>query len=121
MTKPVRFPTVPPVHPRNGFGTTALVLGIVGAALGLVPLLGLIAIVLGLLALVFGLLGWSNTHRQLATNKGMAVSGTILGAVALALGIWGMVIVSQAVDDLDRDLDELERELSSIPTPAPAT
>jgi hypothetical protein len=118
MTKPVRFPTVPPVHPRNGFGTTALVLGLIGAVLGLVPLLGILAIVLGLLALVFGTLGWINTHRQLATNKGMAVSGTVLGAIALALGIWGLTILGQAAEDLDRELDELDREMSSVPLPS---
>lgn len=119
MTKPVRFPTVPPVRPRNGFGTTALVLGIIGAALGLVRLLGLLAIALGLLALVFGVLGWIRTHRQLATNKGMAVSGTVLGAIALALGIWGMSVLGQAAENLDRELDELNRELSSVPLPSP--
>ncbi|OLF08296.1 DUF4190 domain-containing protein [Actinophytocola xanthii] len=104
MTKPVRFPTVPPVKPHNGVGTTALVLGLVGAAVGLIPLLGVAAIVLGALALVFGLLGWSRSQKQLATNKGMAVTGTVLGAIALTLGLWNLATTTKTPPDLDRQL-----------------
>jgi hypothetical protein len=49
-----------PVAPRNGFGVTALVLGIVGTVFSWVPVLGLI---LAVLAVVFGALGYSRACK----------------------------------------------------------
>lgn len=60
---------------------------------------------------MFGILGWRRANRDPAAGrKGMAVAGTILGVVAIALGIAGIAIVSDAVDDLDRDLNRIENQ-----------
>ncbi|MEW1599758.1 DUF4190 domain-containing protein [Streptomyces sp. NPDC093808] len=67
---------------RNGFGITALVLGIVGALLFWTAIGG---IVLGLLAVVFGVLGFRRGRRGVATNGTMAVIGAVLGALALVV------------------------------------
>ncbi|MGW4482054.1 DUF2510 domain-containing protein [Rhodococcus triatomae] len=92
---------------RNGFGITSLVLAIVGVVFGLVPLTGFIALILGALAVLFGLLGFSRVRKGLATNKIMTLIGAGLGAVAIALGVWGMTIFFGAVDDLDQAFDDL--------------
>jgi hypothetical protein len=113
-------PQSPPVQLRNGFGVTALVLGIVGAGLGLIPLLGLVAIILGVLALVFGLISYSRTRRHTADNPVMSLIGAVLGAGSIALGIWGMTIVYRAADDLNQKIGNLNRDLSSIVAPPPA-
>src|SRR4051812_32895976 len=66
---------------RNGFGTAALVLGIVGLILFWTIILG---VILGVLAIVFGVLGRKRASRREATNGGVALAGAILGGVALA-------------------------------------
>lgn len=93
-----------PPQPRNGFGITALVVGLIGICLGLIPILGLGAVISGIVAVVFGLLGFSRARRGVATNKKMALFGTIAGLIAGALGIWGMVIVNNAFTDLGNSL-----------------
>src|SRR5690606_10626059 len=64
---------------RNGFGITALVLALVGAVFGIVPLTGFIALILGGLAVVFGLLGIARTRKGIATNRVMSIISTVLG------------------------------------------
>lgn len=91
--------------PRNGFGITALCLALAGLVLGLVPFTGFLAAILGALALLFGLLGLGRVRKGVATNKKMSIFGAVLGAGALALGIWGMTIVFGAVDDLSNALE----------------
>lgn len=70
--------------PSNGMGTTALVLGIISAA---VFCLWPVAIVLGVLALIFGLLGRGKARRGEATNHGQALAGAICGAAGIVLGL----------------------------------
>lgn len=78
-----------PVVARNGFGTTALVLGIL-ATLG--SLFVLPGIVLGIIAIVFGFLGRRRAKRQQATNGGAALAGLISGAVGLAISVAIIVV-----------------------------
>ncbi|MFF8291109.1 DUF4352 domain-containing protein [Streptomyces sp. NPDC016309] len=104
---------------RNGLGTAALVLGIIGALSGMIPLLFWLAGVLGLLALVLGLVGNGRVRRGEAANRGVTVSGAVLGLVALVLSVVGAVITFKAVDDA---VDEIDKALSSTAPkdPAPA-
>lgn len=68
-----------PVANKNGTGTAALVLGILGVTI--LPFIGPI------LAIIFGGMGISNVNRGTATNKGAAMSGLILGIVGLLFGL----------------------------------
>lgn len=80
-----------PVHaqtPKNGLGTTALVLGIIGAVFALIPVVGVfLAVPLGVLALIFGVVGVVRASKGTANNKGPAIAGTVLGGVALVASI----------------------------------
>ena len=67
-----------PVGRRNGFGTAALVLGVVSLVL-------FVFIFPPVLALVFGFLGRARAKRGEATNKGSATAGIVLGLIGLAL------------------------------------
>lgn len=102
-------PTAVPVAAiSNGSATAAMVLGIVGAAFGLIPILGFLALILGVLAIVFGFGGRRKLRRgETLRGKGAATSGIVLGVVAIGLGIWGMAIVFGALDQLSEDLDNL--------------
>lgn len=69
--------------PRNGFGTAALVLGLIGLALSIV----LIGAVPGILAIIFGAVGRSRARRRLATNGGAALAGIITGVLAVVVAV----------------------------------
>lgn len=80
-------PMYAPPQPKNGFGTTALVLGIVGTVFAVIPLIGVVAWPMVIVGLVLGILGILRARAGVATNKGVAISGTVLSAVGLALCI----------------------------------
>lgn len=90
---------------RNGAATVALVCGIVGVIVGLVPLFFFGAWLFGALAFVFGLVGRSRAKRlTVPLNRGRATAGVVLGVAALVLGGVGVAIMDSAVNDLEDDL-----------------
>lgn len=101
---------LPEREPAKGLQLAAVICGIVGSVIGLVPIMGLFAVALGLVAIVLGFIAWGQRGRA-RVKRTMAAWGIGLGTLALALGIIGAVIVSQALDELDRDLNEIESDL----------
>jgi membrane-bound ClpP family serine protease len=78
----------PPVRPRrNGMGTAALILGILGLVLVVLILFAPLGAFLGLLAVIFGIVGLLRAGRGEADNRGQAVAGLATGAVALVVGL----------------------------------
>lgn len=73
------LPFVAVSQTRNGFGVTAMVLGIVGLVSCYFGL------ILGPLAIIFGALGLKRCNSGEATNRAMALSGVILGGIATIL------------------------------------
>jgi len=100
-----QFPQTP-VRLRNGMGTAALVLGIIGLLSGLIPLLFWLAGILGLLALIFGLVGRKRAKRGEAGNKGVATAGTVLGLLSLIAAVIGCVILVSAAKDVVDKVDK---------------
>lgn len=99
-----------PQAARNGLGVAALVLGIIGALSGIPMILFWLAGPLGLLALIFGVVGLGRVKKGQATNKGVAVTGTILGALALILAIVGVIVTVLAVK---AGVDEVNKQVES--------
>lgn len=93
--------------PRNGLGIAAIVLGPIGVLFGLIPLTAFIAIVCGLIGAILGIIGVGRVRSGQATNGAVSWIGVVLSAAAVGLGIFGLVIVGQAVDQLGRDLDAI--------------
>ena len=73
-----------PAAPENGLGTAALILGIL--SLFCIPVIG------GVLAIVFGKMGMDKADQGLATNRGAAKAGLILGIIGLILAVIGFII-----------------------------
>jgi hypothetical protein len=97
----------------------ALVLGIVAVVCGLIPFLFFLAWILGILGLVFGLLGRGRAQKEPAVGrKVMATWGAALGAVAIALGVVGLVLVGDAVDEVSDDFNTLSECIENADTPA---
>ncbi|MEU2790688.1 DUF4190 domain-containing protein [Streptomyces sp. NPDC007100] len=86
-----------PTGLNNGFGTAALILGILGTVLGVTVFFGFL---LGVLAIVFGGVGRAKVTKGEADNGGTALAGIILGAVAVLLSVVMLgFIVASAADD----------------------
>jgi hypothetical protein len=76
--------------PRNGIGTAALVLGIIGLALAVVVVGGLLRLV----AVVLGIVALARVRRGEATNRGVAIAGIVTGGLAIVLS--GVIIAAGA-------------------------
>ncbi|MEU6756237.1 DUF4190 domain-containing protein [Streptomyces sp. NPDC046685] len=85
----------------NGFGITALVLGIL-SVIGCIT--SFIAIALGIGAVVFGALGRGKANRGEADNGGMALAGIILGAIGILLG--ALMLVAVFANFMEGDFDD---------------
>ncbi|MGH3871237.1 MAG: DUF4190 domain-containing protein [Pseudonocardiaceae bacterium] len=102
MTQSIITPAGPAqVAPHNGFGVTALVLGIIGAVFSWVPVLGFI---LAVLALVFGGLGYARARKRQATNSGMAIAGLVLGVIAFVIQVSVFAAVGSAANQAGKSL-----------------
>ena len=73
----------------------ALVCGIIGVVVGIIPILAVPALILGNLALSFGGVALRRALNG-QPRKSMAIWGTSFGAVAVALSITGFVVVYSA-------------------------
>ncbi|MFE5939197.1 DUF4352 domain-containing protein [Streptomyces sp. NPDC056470] len=110
MSYDTQAPQVPHVAARNGLGTAALVLGIIGTLSGVIPLLFWLAGILGLIALILGLAGRGRVKRGQANNKGVTTTGAILGLAALILSVVGAVITFTVVNDAVNEIDKAIQE-----------
>lgn len=91
-----------PVASRgNGWGITALVLGIVAVVFSFIPVMGVVAFVLGPLAVLFGIIG---ATRKFA-KKGAAIAGIVLGILSIVIAAIWMAVVSAAVSSADQALN----------------
>lgn len=85
----------------NGLGVAALVVGIVAIVLAMIPFLGMVAFFLGPIAVILGVIGLFLKNRK----RGMAITGTILGVLAVVIaGIWTAAL-SAGVDAMDKSLN----------------
>ena len=75
-------------QPRNGIGIAALVVGIVALLFSWFPGAGL----LGIVAVILGVVGLSRVRKRLATNRGMSITGIVLGALATLIGIGVLIL-----------------------------
>ncbi len=85
----------------NGFGVTALVLGIL-SVVGCIT--SFLAIGIGIAAVVFGALGKGKATRGEADNGGMALAGIILGAIGIVLG--ALMLLAMFAPFLEGDWDD---------------
>ncbi|MFI1799351.1 DUF4190 domain-containing protein [Streptomyces sp. NPDC020379] len=119
---PLGFPPPPPVLPSNGAGITALVLGCIAVTTGFVFFLFWLTAILAVLAVVFGIVGWNRARNGLASNKPMAIVGTALGGVGIALSVVGLVLTVFLVGEVKKGIDEdaRDRDTSAGVEPTPS-
>lgn len=100
-------------RPRNGFGIAALSLAIGGAVFALMPITGFIAVIAGVLAFMFALIGHARYRRHEATNNKTCVTAAVLSLFTTALGIWGVVLFFNTVEDFSNEVDKLEEDFNN--------
>ncbi|MEV3938889.1 hypothetical protein AB0K52_23315 [Glycomyces sp. NPDC049804] len=109
--QPAPAPVAPPVPVKqgNGFGVTALVLGLVGLLIfSWIPGINLFtAIPLGLLAVIFGIVALAKAGSRGGKGKGTGGTGLILGLVAIIGAIAMTVFVFNAFKD---EADKIEQD-----------
>lgn len=74
----------PPSGPRNGLGTAALALAIIGLLFCWSVVGG---IILGLCAVIIGFVGQGRVRSGQATNGGVAIAGIVLGLLAIVVSL----------------------------------
>jgi hypothetical protein len=74
----------PPTGPKNGLGIAALVLAIIALVFCWTVAGG---IILGLCAVIIGFVARGRVKRGEATNGGVAISGIVLGALAIIVSL----------------------------------
>ncbi|MEW2505754.1 DUF4190 domain-containing protein [Amycolatopsis sp. CA-161197] len=99
--------------PRNGFGVTALVLGIIALVLCWTVWGG---IILGVLALIFGILGVKRANRREATNKGAAIAGIVTGSIGLVIGAVILIAIGSIFASFGSQLNDLQDCLNKAGT-----
>lgn len=73
--------------PTSGMAVTGLVLGIIALISSVVPLLNLLSFPFVLLAIIFGAIGVFQTVKGTKGGKGIAISGLVLGVLALIVTV----------------------------------
>ncbi|SFN98475.1 hypothetical protein SAMN05216207_102645 [Pseudonocardia ammonioxydans] len=90
-----------PAPPRNGAGVAALVLGILAVLTGLFLLGGL----LGLIAIALGIVGITRASKGIATNRGVAIGGLVLGVIGVLMTV-AVVVFAVFSLNLFNDIDQ---------------
>jgi hypothetical protein len=93
---------VAPVKQGNGFGVTALVLGIVAIAGFWIPLVNVVSIIIGVIALIFAIIALAKAGSRGGKGKGTGGTGLVLALLAIAGSIvWNIVVVDLLKDGAD--------------------
>ena len=99
----------------NGLAIAALVLGIVGVAGALIPLVNFVSIILGILAVVFGIIAILQA-KKVGAPHGKAIAGLVLGVVTAIGFFFSYVIIGEMADHSDHSSQD-----NSEPTTAQTT
>jgi heme/copper-type cytochrome/quinol oxidase subunit 2 len=89
--------------PRNGLGTAGFVLGLVGLLFSFIPIIGIIAWPLVILGLVLSIVGMVRANSGEATNRGLAIAGTVLSALGLVVCLLYALVFTAAVTTVDHE------------------
>jgi hypothetical protein len=96
------YPGTQSVPMRNGLGTASLVLGIVAIALGWIPFIGLFGFICGVVGIALGIAGIIRASKGFASNRAMAIVGTVLSSVAVIISLLVWLALASAISTTAR-------------------
>ena len=91
-----------PRRPTRTMAVLAMIFGIAGLATSWMPLFFVFGGAAAIAAFVLGLVARSRIRDGRATGKGMATSGVVLGPLALALCVVGVILTGNLVREVTR-------------------
>ena len=97
---------VPAVQPRNGLGISSFVLGLTATVIGLIPILAIPALAAALVGFGPGP-GEHRPHPPPPAGKARTILGVAFSVLGVTLAIVGLVIVANAANKLQTDLNNL--------------
>lgn len=90
-------------------GVAALVLGIIGLLLSLIPLLGIYAAPLTVLAVILGIVGIRKPQ-----GRGMAIAGLVCGVLGcIVVALW-LLLFGRASSEITKALDNSKRDIAKL-------
>lgn len=104
----------------NGMATGALIMGIIAAVLAWIPLINVLAWILGILAIIFGIIGIVKAGKMNGLGKGKAMTGLILGILAIVFFYVSYMLLASAVESnlqnefQDIDWDQIENSIEEL-------
>lgn len=107
MTEPLApyaqpAPAAPAPSKGSGFGTAALVLGILAIVFSIIPIAGFVAFLLGPLAIIFGAIGLTRKFSK----KGTSAAGLILGVLSVIVAIIVTAIIGAAAQSVSDSVNK---------------
>ena len=92
---------------HSGFGTAALVLGIIGAVLSFIPIINNVAFFLGILAVAFAIVCFAKK-----SSTGVAVAGIVLGLLSIIITIVMQASAAKAISDATSEFSNSMSKIS---------
>ena len=104
---PAPAPEPMPAKQSNGFGVTALVLGLIGLIIfSWIPGINIfIALPLGVLAIIFGIVAMVKASSRGGKGKGTGLAGIILGVLTIIASIAIYFVLLGVIEDQCDDPD----------------
>lgn len=112
VVQPAPTPQLGPAKASNGLATAGFVLGLLGFLGSFIPVLNIGGIVIGVVGAVLAAVGLAKA-KKLGAGKGLAMSGLILGLLALIIGIVVNVAFVNLVNNAANDVTD-----TSVKAPA---
>lgn len=100
---PAPTPQFAPAKASNGLAIAGFVLGLLGFLGSFIPLINIVGIVMGVVGAVLAAVGLAKAKKS-GTGKGLAMSGLILGGLALIIGIAVNVAFANVVSNAGNDV-----------------
>ena len=88
-------------------GVAALVLGIISIIIGFIPFCGAIALLPAIVGLVLGIIDTVKKSKK-GEPKGMSIAGLVLSAVAIAIIIFWVFVISVGIGMTASTINEMD-------------
>lgn len=86
---------------KIGFAVTALVLGIMGLVMSVIPIINNLAFFVGIIAAVFGIVALLTKNK-----KGLSIAGIVTGILAMVVTLVLQASYSKAINDATEELND---------------